>query len=121
MRLKTILPLDLVLFEGVNTGLIQMAMILTTIVASQQNPPWRGRLPRRQICKMGYKLCHSLEMPYRKLSAEAIIGDYYHLIRARVAHVQQMGTFGDPLYVLKGIFDDLSIPDSQRTYANFIL
>jgi hypothetical protein len=55
-------------------------------------------------------------MPYRQLSAEAIVGDYFTMMQTPNQFMTD-GHFWDPIFVLKGIFDDLSVPDNQRTYA----
>lgn len=59
---------------------------------------------------------HSLGLPYRKLSAEAILGAYIDVAQQPNPYMTD-GHFWNPEAVLKGIFDDLDIPNDQRTYA----
>jgi hypothetical protein len=63
---------------------------------------------------IGY--AHSLGLPYRKLSAEAILGAYIDVAQQANPYMTD-GHFWNPEAVLKGIFDDLGIPNDQRTYA----
>jgi len=63
---------------------------------------------------IGY--AHSLGLPYRKLSAEAILGAYIDVAQQPNPYMTD-GHFWNPEAVLKGIFDDLGIPNDQRTYA----
>ena len=63
---------------------------------------------------IGY--AHSLGLPYRKLSAEAILGAYIDVAQQSNSYMTD-GHFWNPEAVLKGIFDDLGIPNDQRTYA----
>ncbi len=56
---------------------------------------------------IGYGL--SLGIASRKLTAEAIVGDYYT--------ESQPARFWTPIATLKSIFDNLGIPNDQRTYA----
>jgi hypothetical protein len=58
-----------------------------------------------------------LGLPYRKLSAEAIIGDFFIESEPPSGPDATDSHLWSPIYVLKGIFDDLAIPDNQRTYA----
>jgi hypothetical protein len=63
---------------------------------------------------IGY--AHSLGIPYRKLSAEAIVGNYYVQMEPPNSFMTD-GHFWDPVEVQKIIFDDLDVPESERTYA----
>jgi hypothetical protein len=60
---------------------------------------------------------HSLGMPYRKLSAEAILGDYYAMSHGPAGPSATDSHQWAPIEILKGIFDSLSVPTDQRTYA----
>ena len=60
---------------------------------------------------------HSLGVPYRKLSSEAIVGDYYSFNQAAGGAEMTDRHHWDPVFTLKSIFDTLKIPDAQRTYA----
>ena len=66
--------------------------------------------------KWAIDYAHSLGLPYRKLSAEAILGAYIDVAQQPNPHMTD-GHFWNPEAVLKGIFDDLGIPNDQRTYA----
>jgi len=63
---------------------------------------------------MGYAL--SLGVPARKLSAEAITGNY-ETDSLQPNSGGTDGHFWNPITTLKDIFDQVGIPDSQRTYA----
>jgi hypothetical protein len=67
--------------------------------------------------KWAIKYAHSLGVPYRKLSAEAMVGDYYFMHNASGFPQATGNHLWDPILVLKQIFDDLAIPADQRTYA----
>jgi len=60
---------------------------------------------------------HSLGIPYRKLSAEAIIGDYYAFSQGPSGPEATDSHQWDPVFTLKTIFDNLNIPDAERAYA----
>jgi hypothetical protein len=78
---------------------------------------WEGPdSPVVSYLKWAIDYAHSLGIPYRKLSAEAILGSYISVAEAENYHMTD-GHFWNPEAVLKGIFDDLGIPDDQRTYA----
>ena len=64
---------------------------------------------------IGYGL--SCGVPARKLSAEAIVGDYFHMKEGPSGPAATDWHLWSPIKVLKGILDDLSIPVDQRTYA----
>ncbi len=66
--------------------------------------------------KWAINFAHSLGIPYRKLTAEAILGFYAGVAQAPNQYMTD-GHYWDPPVVLKGIFDDLNIPNDQRTYA----
>ena len=64
-----------------------------------------------------FRYAHSIGVPYRKLSVEAIVGNYYAMNGAPGYEGVTGNHIWDPLVVLKQIFDDLAVPDDQRTYA----
>jgi hypothetical protein len=66
--------------------------------------------------KWAITYAHSLGLPYRKLSAEVILGAYISVAQQPNPYMTD-GHFWNPEVVLKGIFDELKIPDDQRTYA----
>ena len=70
-----------------------------------------------QYVKWAINYARSLGLPARKLSAEAIVGDYFVENQPPAGPSATDGHLWSPIAVLKGIFDDLSIPDDQRTYA----
>jgi len=66
--------------------------------------------------KWAIPFAHDLGIPYRKLTAEAMLGFYYSVAQAPNQFMTD-GHYWDPAVVLKGIFDDLGIPTEERTYA----
>lgn len=70
-----------------------------------------------QYVKFAIHLGLSLGIPARKLSAEAIIGDFLLDSQAPAGPEATDRHLWSPVVVMKMIFDDLGIPDSQRTYA----
>ncbi len=59
---------------------------------------------------------HDLGFPWRQISAQAMEGHYFWSSQAPNPYMTD-GHFWDPIVVLKMIFDDLGIPDKERTYA----
>lgn len=78
---------------------------------------WEGptMVPARYV-KWAIGYAHSLGMPYRNLSAQAIVGNYYTIMQAPNGFMTD-GHHWEPIEVLKGIFDELAVPENQRTYA----
>jgi len=64
---------------------------------------------------IGYGL--SLGIPAKKLSAEAIIGSFLTWFQTPNPWGTTDGHFWSPIVTIKKIFDDLGIPDNERTYA----
>ncbi len=56
-------------------------------------------------------------IPSRKLSAEAIVGSYFIESHPPAGPSATNAHLWSPVPVLKGIFDNLQIPDGERTYA----
>lgn len=111
--------LDLVLFEG-NIHLVDSdGDGREDACGIPAEPPlWEG--PTTTVAtyiKFAIDYAHSLGLPYRKLSAEAIVGDYNFVNRVAAGPNATDRHLWDSVYVLKSIFDDLSIPDDERTYA----
>ncbi len=81
-------------------------------------PLWLGpkSKPARYV-KWAIQLGLSLGIPARKLTAEAIVGDFFVDNEPGAGPDATDGHLWRPIAVLKGIFDGLSIPDNQRTYA----
>ena len=63
---------------------------------------------------IGYGL--SLGIPARKLSAEAIVGDFFTVSQPANSWATD-GHMWSPIVTLRKIFDDLGIPDNERTYT----
>ena len=64
---------------------------------------------------IGY--ARSLGLQARKLSAEAIVGDFFVDSQPAAGPSATDGHLWKPIAVLKRIFDELGIPNPQRTYA----
>jgi hypothetical protein len=81
-------------------------------------PLWLGpkSTPVKYV-KWAIQLGRSLGIPARKLSAEAIVGDFFVNNEPGAGPEATDGHLWEPIKILKGIYDDLSIPDDQRTYA----
>lgn len=108
--------LELVSFGGSAHTLGEGANAVCGLPA--EAPLWEGPSSVSVIyVKWAIAYAHSLGIPFRKLSAEAIIGDYYTMNQSPGYAGMTDGHIWDPLVVLKGIFDDLSVPDDQRTYG----
>ena len=82
-------------------------------------PPleWGPKSKPARYVKWAIQLGLSLGISARKLSAEAKIGDYFIDNEPPAGPDTTDGHLWRPIAVLKGIFDDLSIPNNQRTYA----
>ncbi|MGI8481726.1 MAG: hypothetical protein ACR2MF_06650, partial [Chthoniobacterales bacterium] len=111
--LKNHPALDLVLFEG-----DQHVNAISNTCGVQAEPPlWMGRTEyAAQYVKWAINFARGLGIPPSKLSAEAIVGGFF----VDSQPFNQYATDGhlwSPIVVLKQIFDDLNIPNSQRTYA----
>jgi hypothetical protein len=59
----------------------------------------------------------SLGIPAKQLSAEAIVGFWPSETQARAGADAEDGHLWSPIHVLKAVFDNLAIPESQRAYA----
>jgi hypothetical protein len=110
--------LDLVLFEG-DTFLIDTNgdKVKDSCGLPAEPPLWEGpsQAPATYV-KWAINFAHSLGLPWRKLSAEAIVGDYFTMMQTPNPFTTD-GHFWDPIVVLKSIFDSLDVPNDQRTYA----
>jgi hypothetical protein len=108
--------LDLVLFEG-SPHLVQTSGGVTCGIPAEP-PLWLGpgSVPALYVqWAVGYG--RSLGVPARRLSAEAIVGDYFLLSQPPAGPDATNGHLWDPIVVEKGVFDALQIPDSERTYG----
>lgn len=117
--------LDLVLFDGAPHVLDSTYGYTPSICGTAGEPPlWFGPSPGpdsvpAQYVEWAIKYAMSLGIPPRKLSAEAVVDAsayaYYSQIPAGPDYTDNH--VWNPVVVLKSIFDDLGIPDNQRTYA----
>ena len=111
--------LDLVLFEGSTHGIDADGDNIDDACGIPAEPPlWMG--PTTKVAgyvKWAVGYAYSLGMPYRKLSAEAVVGDFYAINQGPSGPAATDSHLWDSIYVLKTIFDDLAIPAGQRTYA----
>lgn len=111
--------LDLVLFEGspftIDTNGDGVG---DKCGGPAEAPLWDGpgSVPANYV-QWAIQYGHSLGVPYRKLSAEAIVGDYYSFNQGPGGPEMTDQHQWDPVFTLKSIFDNLNIPDDQRTYA----
>jgi hypothetical protein len=111
--------LELVCFEG-NTHLIDTdGDGKNDACGIPAEPPlWLGPKSKpAKYVKWAIHSARSLGIPARKLSAEAIVGDFFVDNEPPAGPDATDGHLWSPIKVLKGIFDDLSIPNDQRTYA----
>jgi hypothetical protein len=109
--------LDLVLFEG-NAHLDWSSCTERNACGIPAEPPlWNG--PGDAVAdyiRWAITYAMSLGMPARKLSAEAIVGAFF--VDSEPGNcIATDGHMWSPIVTLKRIFDDLGIPDAQRTYA----
>jgi hypothetical protein len=110
--------IDLICFGG-DTHLIDTNLdgISDACGIPAEPPLWLGptMVPAQYIkWAIGYGL--SLGIPAKKLSAEAIIGGFLTWFQSPTP-VGTDGHYWSPIVTLKKIFDDLGIPDNERTYA----
>jgi hypothetical protein len=111
--------LDLVLFEGgAHLTDLNGDGIMDSCGGNAEPPLWEGATSvAARYVKWAIQYGHSIGLPYRKLSAEAIVGDYFTYALAPSGPGPTDPHPYDPIHNLKGIFDSLNIPDDQRTYA----
>ena len=109
--------LDLVLFEG-DEHVVHTNGQADRCGIPAEPPLWLGQTSYAGIyVKWAINFAIELGMPSRKLSAEAIIGDYFTISEASAGPGATDGHLWDPVVVLKQIFDALNIPNAQCTYA----
>ena len=109
--------LELVLFDG-SPHTILASGGGTVCGPPAEAPLWLGpgSVPATYVqWAVGYG--RSLGVPARKLSAEAVIGDYFTLSQPPAGPDATNGHLWDPIVVEKAIFDALQIPDAERTYG----
>jgi hypothetical protein len=110
--------LDLVLFDG-DSHLIDLNGdgIAESCGGAAEAPLFAGPTSIAvQYVKWAISFARSLGIPSRKLSAEAMVGDFFFESEPANKFMTD-GHFWQPIVVLKKIFDDLGIPNEQRTYA----
>lgn len=109
--------LDVVAFDG-DVHIVHSPIGGPDTCGGLAEPPlWTGPsdTPAKYVkWAIGYAL--SLGIPARKLSAEAIVGDFYS-DRQGPNRFFPDGHYWNPVAALKAIFDQLGLPDDQRTYA----
>jgi hypothetical protein len=110
--------LYLVLFSGdIHIHHYDVAGVKDFCGGRAEPPLWEGPgTGAVQYLKWALPFAHSMGIPYQKLSAEAILGSFVSIAQAPNQFITD-GHYWNPEVVLKGIFDDLSIPTGQRTYA----
>ncbi len=111
--------LDVVAFGG-NTHTVDTNGdgIPDTCGIPAEPPLWLGptSVPAQYVkWAIGYGA--ALGVPLGKLSAEAIVGDFFTDSQAPAGPETTDRHLWSPIVVLKGIFDSLAIPPDQRTYA----
>lgn len=111
--------LDLVLFEGTPKTIDTDGNGTNDACGVTAEPPlWLGpqATPARYI-RAAITLARARGIPANRLSAQAIVGSHLMLSEPPAGPSATGGHLWDPVQVLKTIFDDLAIPDDQRTYA----
>ena len=111
--------LDLILFEG-NTRTIDSNGdgVQDECGIPAEPPLWLGAssVPGKYV-QWAISYAKSLGLPYRKLSAEAVVGDFFTMSQPPSGPDATDNHLWSPIAVLKTIFDSLTIPNDQRTYA----
>lgn len=104
--------LKLVLFEGNVHTLDTDGDGREDLCGIPAEPPlWDGPNSKAaEYIRWAISYAHSLGMPYQQLSAEAVIGDYS-------ATQPEVSGYWNTVEVLKLIFDQVGIPEEERTYA----
>ena len=81
-------------------------------------PLWLGPSSKpANYVKWAIQYAMSLGMPANKLTSEAIVGNYYADLEGPAGPDATDGHLWKSVRVLKQIFDELSIPENQRTYG----
>jgi len=110
--------LDLVLFEG-SPFLVDTNgdSIMDSCGGPAEPGLWEGPdSVSANYVRWAIDYAYSLGVPYRRLSAQAIVGNYYVQMQPENPFMTD-GHFWDPVHVQKIIFDDLAVPENERTYA----
>lgn len=81
-------------------------------------PLWLGPSSKpAEYVKWAIQYAMSLGMPANKLTSEAVVGNYYADLELPAGPDATDGHLWKTVKVLKQIFDELSIPENQRTYG----
>jgi len=109
--------LDLILFGG-NTYLVPgpNGSTICGIPAEAPLALGPGSIPATYV-QWAVKFALSQGLSSRKLSAEAVVGDFFAESQAPAGPEYTGGHTWSPIVVEKTIFDNLNIPANQRTYA----
>ena len=109
--------LDLIAFDGTPNTVGSGANLICGIPAEPPLDFGPGSAPATYIqWAIGFAISQGI--PASKLSAEAIVGNYFWEHQAPdFVDGSTDGHFWSPIQVEKGIFDALGIPANQRTYA----
>ncbi len=111
--------LDVVAFGGNTHTVDTNGDGIPDICGTPAEPPlWLGptSVPAQYV-KWAIQYGISLGVPARKLSAEAIVGDFFTDSQAHAGPEATDRHLWSPIVILKGIFDSLGIPANQRTYV----
>jgi hypothetical protein len=110
--------LDLVLFEGSDYLTDTDGDLIEESCGVPAEPPlFAGPgQPAPVYIAWAMQYAHDLGFPWRQLSAQAMEGHYFWWSQAPNPFMTD-GHFWDPIVILKMVFDELQIPDNERTYA----
>lgn len=117
--IKTHPALDLVAFGG-NTKLVDNNGdgIPETCGINAEAPLWLGPTSKVGLyVKWAIQLGINLGIPPSKLTAEAIVGHYPSDLESPAGPDAAGNHLWRPVKVLKQIYDELGVPDNQRTYG----
>jgi hypothetical protein len=111
--------LDLVLFEGNTHEVDTNGDGAGDACGLPAEPPlWLGPAAKpAAYVKWAIQNALGLGLPAQKLSAEAVVGDYFVNSEPPAGPDATNSHLWKPIKVLKQIFDELAIPENQRTYA----
>lgn len=118
-RVKTHPALDLVLFEGDAKNIDSNGDGTVDACGGQAEPPlWLGANSYgADYLQFAFQMAHSLGLPWRKISAQATVNNYNIDNQSAAGPAATDGHLWFTPGVEKTIFDRLSVPDDERTYA----
>ena len=109
--------LDLVILDGTPYTVTNANGSLSCGIPAE-SPLWLGpQGVAATYLKAALQYAMGLGIPARKLSAEAIVGDFFLESGAPAGSGATDSHLWSPIAVEKGVFDQLGIPASERTYA----